>query len=144
LATYILFEGETLPLKSGVFDIAFAGCVFHHIPVGEHIALLREIRRVLSSKSGRLFLYEHNPLNPVTVHAVSTCVFDHDAVLIPSWKMRRRFKEAGYLDIAIRYRVFFPRFFAFLRFLEFRMWWLPLGAQYCVTGLASDAAEHRG
>ena len=46
-------------------------------------------------------------LNPLTVHAVSNCVFDDNAVLIPSWKMRRQFQEAGYSDIAVRYRVFF-------------------------------------
>jgi ubiquinone/menaquinone biosynthesis C-methylase UbiE len=143
-ASYTLFDGETLPLESGVFDIAFAACVFHHVPMAEHIALLRELRRVLSNNSGRLFLYEHNPLNPLTVYAVSTCVFDRDAVLIPSWKMRRQFQEAGYLDIAVRYRVFFPRFLAFLRFLEFRMSWLPFGAQYCVAGRVSNADEHRG
>ena len=140
LASYVLFEGETLPLQSGAFDVAFAACVFHHIPVADHIAVLREIRRVLSNSSGRLFLYEHNPLNPLTVRAVSTCPFDDKAVLIPSWRMRRQFQEAGYLDIAVRYRVFFPRSLALLRFLEFRMWWLPLGAQYCVAGRTSNAA----
>ena len=107
LASYVLFEGKTLPLKFGAVDMAFAACVFHHVPVSDHIALLREIRRVLSNNSGRLFLYEHNPLNPLTVHAVSNCVFDDNAVLIPSWKMRRQFQEAGYSDIAVRYRVFF-------------------------------------
>ena len=140
-ASYLLFEGETLPIKSGLFDIAFTACVFHHIPATKHIPLLREIRRVLSSNDGKLFLYEHNPLNPLTVHAVNTCEFDHDAVLIPSWKMRRQFQEAGYVDIEVRYRVFFPRSLAFLRFLEYRMSRLPLGAQYCVTGRASTSSE---
>jgi SAM-dependent methyltransferase len=141
LASYLLFEGETLPLKSGLFDIVFTACVFHHIPRTEHIALLREIRRVLSNNGGKLFLYEHNPLNPITVHAVNTCEFDHDAVLIPSWKMRKQFQEAGYVNVEVRYRVFFPRSFAFLRFLEFRLSRLPLGAQYCIVGLASNGSK---
>ena len=67
--SYVLFEGGSLPLKSGVFDIALAACVFHHIPGTEHIALLQEIHRVLSREAGRLFLYEHNPLNPLSLHA---------------------------------------------------------------------------
>jgi SAM-dependent methyltransferase len=143
IATYLLFEGETIPIKSGVFDIAFTACVFHHIPRAEHIALLREIRRVLSNNGGRLFLYEHNTLNPLAVHAVNTCEFDGDAVLIPSWKMRRQFQEAGYVDIELRYRVFFPRSLSFLRFLEFRLSRLPLGAQYCITGRVSNGSGPR-
>jgi SAM-dependent methyltransferase len=138
LASYVLFEGGTLPLRSDAFDIAVAACVFHHIPPTEHISLLEEIRRVLSKTSGRLFLYEHNPLNPLTVRAVRTCEFDRNAILIPSWRMRARLQKAGYAKVAVNYRVFFPRSLAFLRFLEFRMAHLALGAQYCVDGLAAS------
>jgi hypothetical protein len=56
---------------------------FHYVPCADHIGLLREIRRVLSKKAGRLFIYEHNPLNPLTLRAVRTCEFDRDAVLHP-------------------------------------------------------------
>jgi SAM-dependent methyltransferase len=138
LASYVLFEGGILPLRSDAFDIAVAACVFHHIPPNEHISLLQEIRRVLSKTSGRLFLYEHNPLNPLTVRAVRTCEFDRNAILIPSWRMRARLQKAGYAKVTVNYRVFFPRSLAFLRFLEFRMSYLPLGAQYCADGLASS------
>jgi ubiquinone/menaquinone biosynthesis C-methylase UbiE len=136
LADYVLFTGEPLPFASGVFHVAFSACVFHHIPTIEHLLLLRELRRVLSNRAGRLFLYEHNPLNPLTVHAVNTCAFDTDAVLIPSWKMRTKFTEAGYSNVTVCYRVFFPRFLKFMRFLEFRLPFLPIGAQYCVAGTA--------
>jgi SAM-dependent methyltransferase len=136
LADYVLFAGGTLPFEPGVFDVAFSACVFHHIPAIEHLLLLRELRRVLSRKAGRLFLYEHNPLNPLTVHAVNTCVFDSDAVLIPSWDMRKKFRNAGYSNVTVCYRVFFPRFLNFMRFLEFRLPFLPIGAQYCIAGTA--------
>jgi SAM-dependent methyltransferase len=136
LADYMLFTGATLPFESGVFDVAFSACVFHHIPAVEHLLLLGELRRVLSSRVGKLFLYEHNPLNPLTVHAVNTCAFDSDAVLIPSRKMRTKFQEAGYSNVAVYYRVFFPRLLKFLRFLEYRLPFLPVGAQYCITGTA--------
>jgi len=141
LASYVLFEGGTLPLRSDAFDIALAACVFHHIPPAEHIGLLQEIRRVLSKKSGRLYLYEHNPLNPLTARAVRTCEFDRNAILIPSWRMRARLRKAGYAKVSVRYRVFFPRSVAFLRFLELRMPYLPLGAQYCLEGLAAAADD---
>jgi ubiquinone/menaquinone biosynthesis C-methylase UbiE len=143
-AKYVVFQGTTLPLRSGSFDIAVAACVFHHIPSSEHVGWLREIRRVLANNGGRLFLYEHNPLNPLTARAVANCAFDRDAVLVPAWKMRKKFRAAGYADISLHYRVFFPRFLAPLRFLEFQMWWLPLGAQYCIVGLVPPlAAEAR-
>ena len=143
LASYVLFEGESLPLRSGAFDIAFAACVFHHIPAVEHITLLREIRRTLSKKSGRLFVYEHNPLNPLTVRAVRMCAFDRNAILIPAWRMRARLRKAGYSNVSVSYRVFFPRSLAFLRFLELRMLYLPLGAQYCVEGIAYDQTQKK-
>jgi SAM-dependent methyltransferase len=138
VAHYVLFEGGSLPLKSGVFDVAFSACVFHHIPCAEHVALLTEIRRVLSKQSGILYIYEHNLLNPLTLLAVNTCPFDRDAVLIPPWKMRRQFKNAGFSKISLGYRVFFPRPLKHLRFLEPRLGFLPLGAQYCITGSAAE------
>lgn len=50
----------------------FAACVFHHIDQREHAALLRELLRVLAS-GGIALVYEHNPYNPITRHAVNTC-----------------------------------------------------------------------
>ncbi len=135
-ADYVLFEGGNLPLRSEVFDIAFSACVFHHIPGAEHLALLQEIRRVLI-KGSRLYLYEHNPLNPLTLRAVNTCPFDQDAVLIPPWRMRRAFRDAGFDNLSLSFRVFFPRALKHLRFLESCLAFLPLGAQYCITGRAS-------
>jgi SAM-dependent methyltransferase len=135
-AHYVLFEGGSLPLKSEIFDIAFSACVFHHIQRAEHLALLREIRRVLAQDS-TLYLYEHNPLNPLTLRAVSSCPFDEDAVLIPPWRMRREFQNAGFCRVSLGFRVFFPRALKHLRFMEPRLGFLPLGAQYCISGQAS-------
>jgi SAM-dependent methyltransferase len=134
-ADYVLFEGASLPLKSQVFNIAFSACVFHHIPQAEHLQLLQEIRRVLV-KDSRLYLYEHNPFNPLTVRAVNTCPFDRNAVLIPPWSMRREFQNAGFCDVALGFRVFFPRTLKHLRFMEPCLSFVPLGAQYCIAGRA--------
>jgi SAM-dependent methyltransferase len=137
-ADYVLFEGAHLPLKSGVFDIAFSACVFHHIPAVEHVLLLREIHRVLSKNSGTLYLYEHNPFNRLTLRAVNSCPFDEDAVLITPWRMHRQFQNAGFSSIYLGYRVFFPHALKHLRFLEPSLGFLPLGAQYCITGRTSN------
>ena len=135
-AEFTHFDGRTIPFDDDTFDVALASCVFHHIPHDEHVALLAEIRRVLGPR-GRLFIFEHNPLNPLTRHAVNTCEFDEHAQLVRAPTMRRRVRDAGFADAAIRYRIFFPHVLRRLRQLEARMTWLPLGAQYYVVGRKS-------
>jgi ubiquinone/menaquinone biosynthesis C-methylase UbiE len=132
-ADFVHFEGEALPFKEHSFDVAFAACVFHHIEHIEHVRLLRELNRVLVS-GGRLLVFEHNPLNPLTVHAVNTCQFDENAVLIRCSNLEKNFNEAGFSQCTRRYRIFFPGFARALRPLEQYLAWLPLGAQYYVAG----------
>jgi SAM-dependent methyltransferase len=131
-AEFAHFDGHRIPYGDGTFDAALASCVFHHIPHEEHVALLSEIRRVLVP-GGRLFVFEHNPLNPLTRHAVNTCEFDEHAKLVLAPAMRRRARDAGFADAAVRYRIFFPHALRRLRPLEARLTWLPLGAQYYVA-----------
>ncbi len=128
-ATFVQFDGSTLPFPAQTFDIAFAACVFHHIDHREHVGLLKELRRVLAP-GGMAIIFEHNPLNPLTVRAVNSCPFDENAILIPAKIMRDRMIAAGYAAARIRYRIFFPRALRALRPLERLMTWLPLGAQY--------------
>jgi ubiquinone/menaquinone biosynthesis C-methylase UbiE len=130
------FDGRRIPYADGSFDVALASCVFHHIPHDEHVALLAEIRRVLAP-GGRLFVFEHNPLNPLTRHAVNTCVFDEHAKLILAPTMRRRVRDAGFAAADVRYRIFFPHALRRLRPLEAKLTWLPLGAQYYVAARKS-------
>jgi ubiquinone/menaquinone biosynthesis C-methylase UbiE len=130
------FDGRRIPYADDSFDVALASCVFHHIPHDEHVALLAEIRRVLTP-AGRLFVFEHNPLNPLTRHAVNTCVFDEHAKLILAPTMRRRVRDAGFAAADVRYRIFFPHALRGLRPLEARLTWLPLGAQYYVAARKS-------
>lgn len=135
-AEFAHFDGRKIPFEDGTFDAALASCVFHHIPHDEHVALLGEIRRVLRP-GGRLFVFEHNPLNPLTLHAVNTCEFDEHAKLMRAPTMRRRIRAAGYVDAAVRYRIFFPHALRGMRPLEAKLTWLPLGAQYYVVGRKS-------
>lgn len=125
------FDGRRIPYPDGAFDVALASCVFHHIPHDEHVALLAEIRRVLAP-AGRLYIFEHNPLNPLTRHAVNTCVFDEHAELVLAPTMRGRVRAAGFAAADVRYRIFFPHALRSLRPLEAKLTWLPLGAQYYV------------
>ncbi|MBX9965088.1 MAG: methyltransferase domain-containing protein [Burkholderiales bacterium] len=131
-ASFVQFDGQTLPFADGSFDIAFAACVFHHIEHDRHVHLLRELRRVLSP-DGTMWVFEHNPNNPLTVKAVNDCPFDANACLVQARQMRRRMLEAGFAEPRVRYRIFFPGPLRVLRKLEPTLVRLPLGAQYSVS-----------
>jgi SAM-dependent methyltransferase len=128
-ADYVRFDGAHIPFADNHFDIAYAMCVFHHIDHADHAAVLQELRRVLKP-SGSLFIFEHNPFNPLTVRVVNTCPFDENAHLIRAPQMKRRLLSAGFGSTQTRYRVFFPHFLRALRPLEGALAWLPLGGQY--------------
>jgi ubiquinone/menaquinone biosynthesis C-methylase UbiE len=130
-ATFVHFDGASIPYPDASFDIAFAACVFHHIDHRLHLGLFREIGRVLRP-AGAFFVFEHNPLNPLTVQAVRSCAFDVNARLIGGGTMKRRLAEAGFERAKLRYRVFFPHALARLRWMEDHLAALPFGAQYCV------------
>jgi len=130
-ADFRTFDGHNIPFETGYFDLVFTACVFHHIPPNEHVPLLGEIRRVMSS-GGSFFIFEHNPYNPLTVHAVNTCPFDENAVLIGARTLRKRLATAGFQNAGTTYRIFFPRTLSELRPLEKFLAKLPLGAQYYV------------
>lgn len=130
VAALVVFDGERLPFSDRSFDAAFVANVFHHIDPSEHDKHLADLYRVLSP-GGRLFLFEHNPHNPLTIYAVNTCEFDRDAQLVRPAAVRRRLNAAGFDQVEIRYRIFVPRFLRVLRPLENWIDWLPLGAQYC-------------
>jgi SAM-dependent methyltransferase len=129
---YLLIEGAGIPAEDGSFDVAFSACAFHHIPDTEHVFWLRELYRI-TRPGGLIVIFEHNPFNPFTVHAVNTCPFDLNAKLIKARDLTRRVEDAGWDEASVRYHLFFPRALAFLRFLELRLQWLPLGAQYSAS-----------
>ncbi len=133
-ANFVHFDGQKIPFPAGYFDTVYAMCVFHHIEHDEHISLLKELYRVLRT-GGNLFVFEHNPYNPLTVRVVNSCEFDENARLISGVEMKRRFSGAGFIQPKIKYRVFFPHLLNVLRRLEKFLTWLPLGGQYFVKGV---------
>lgn len=130
-ANFRHFDGLAIPFPSEHFDIVFVSCVLHHISHTLHLGALREINRVLR-RSGVVFIYEHNPFNPLTVHTVNNCVFDENAVLIQASRLSSTVSAAGFDCPEVRYRVFFPRALRLFRPLEKYLSWLPFGAQYSI------------
>jgi SAM-dependent methyltransferase len=126
---YLLIENDRVPSAADAFDVVFSACVFHHIAHEEHAMWLRELHRI-TKPGGLIAIFEHNPLNPLTVHAVNTCPFDVNAKLLFASNLAQRLAEAGWASPRIRYNLFFPRRLALLRPIEDKLGWLPLGAQY--------------
>ncbi|MCH5377178.1 MAG: class I SAM-dependent methyltransferase, partial [Planctomycetes bacterium] len=67
-AGFVCFDGSHLPFADQTFEIIFVACVLHHVAHSEHPAILSELRRILQPR-GHLFVFEHNPWNPLTRHA---------------------------------------------------------------------------
>ena len=129
-----LFDGNAIPIHDDAYDLVFTACVFHHIPHGKHIQLFKEIFRIIKP-GGLIIIFEHNPLNPLTVHAVNTCEFDENAALIKANTLEKRISAAGFIDSKITYRIFFPAIFRFLRGFERYLTKLPAGAQYYISAI---------
>jgi SAM-dependent methyltransferase len=127
------FHEHVADVPNESFGSAVVSGVLHHVPRAERKDMLVTVRDKLSS-GGRLFVFEHNPLNPVTRHVVRVCPFDVDVELVYPWHARRLLVDAGFRDVAVKYIVFFPRALRFLRSLEPKLDWLPLGGQIFVTG----------
>lgn len=128
-ANYVELIDENLPFADESFDLCFSACVFHHIPHAQHLHWLQELKRVTRS-NGMIIIFEHNPLNPLTVSAVRNCPFDENAVLIYAGEFSRSMKEAGWVQNEIIYRMFFPHLLSFARPVEKYLRKIPLGAQY--------------
>src|ERR1700733_6236875 len=129
MSTGLRIEDQRIPAQDNSFAMTFSACVFHHIPHEEHVDWLRELRRV-TRPGGMLGIFEHNPLNPLTVRAVNTCPFDENARLIPAKTLIRSMHEAGWVQPELCYHLFFPRALAGLRPIEKHLSWFALGAQY--------------
>ena len=130
---YAAGEGDVLPFGNGVFDAAFTSCVFHHVEPANRLHWAREIRRVLEP-GAPLFLFEHNPWNPLTVHVVKSIPFDEGVVLLRPGDTTRLLETAGFSASRPRYYFFFPAGLRALRPLERWLTRIPMGAQYYVVG----------
>ncbi|MBS1510381.1 MAG: class I SAM-dependent methyltransferase [Bacteroidetes bacterium] len=130
-ASFEVYDGSHIPVENDSQDIVFMAGVLHHVSFDLHDGLLQEICRVLK-KGGRLYVFEHNPLNPVTKHLVNTCVFDKDAKLLGNGYTKKLLQRNGFTIKNNRFIIFFPRkgMLSKLIFMERAMQWLPLGGQY--------------
>jgi ubiquinone/menaquinone biosynthesis C-methylase UbiE len=130
---FITHDGTRLPFPDEAFDVGFTANVFHHIPRADHLAWIRELRRVIRP-GGALLVFEHNPFNPLTRRSVRLCPFDEGVTLLRPRYTAELLRAGGFLPKRPHYYFFFPRFLGVLRPLEQFLSWLPVGAQYFVLG----------
>ncbi|MDD2799964.1 MAG: class I SAM-dependent methyltransferase [Methylococcales bacterium] len=114
-----------------LFDLIFVAGVFHHIPEAQRVDVAKTLFNRLSPR-GLLFVFEHNPYNPITRRIVSNCPYDEDAVLLKPSELQRILNEASIILENQAYCLFVPPSLSMLTWLENWLGWLPLGGQYWV------------
>jgi ubiquinone/menaquinone biosynthesis C-methylase UbiE len=116
-----------LNFKDHTFDIIFSAGTFHHIPFAMHKNYLNELLRVLKP-SGRLVIFELNPLNPLTVYTFKNNPIDAHAKMLNPWYAYNLTK--AFAKPTLKFICFFPKPLKWLRGIEFLFTKVPFGALY--------------
>lgn len=120
------------------YDLIVLCNVLHHVKPADREQLIRKVGSRLAV-SGKLVIFEHNPINPLTRWAVSQCPFDEDAILLSNTETRGYFRQGALRFLGRDYIVFFPRWLKWLRPFEPLLSWCSLGAQYVVVACKCSA-----
>jgi trans-aconitate methyltransferase len=116
---------------ANLFDLIFVAGVFHHVPVMQRAGVASKLFKRLSP-GGQLFVFEHNPFNPITRRIVNNCPYDEDAVLLRPSELKKVLSNAALAIEHQSYCLFVPPRFSVLARMESLLGWFPLGGQYLV------------
>jgi SAM-dependent methyltransferase len=130
---YHVYDGERLPHEAATVDVACSMGVVHHIRPERWSAFLAELMRV-TRPGGLIALVEPNLLNPLCRLGAARCEFDQDASFLRARQLRQLARAAGLKDVEVDYILFVPFRMPGRRSVERRLRWLPIGAQYIVSG----------
>lgn len=122
-----------LDMLDSDYGLIIVSNVLHHISPKSRLETINRLAE-MTSEGGKIFVFEHNPANPVTRMVVDRCPFDRDAVLLPPEETINLYTNSGYRLLRTDYIVFFPKWLSFLRSYESALFWCPIGAQYVVVG----------
>jgi len=125
-------DGARTPFADGQFDIATVSAVLHHVAVAERPAVYAELGRLLKP-GGRLYVFEHNPRNPLVRHVIARTPIDANAILLDANEVQEGLLDSARYEVETDYLMFMPPGIKFLRFVDRALAWLPLGAQYAVA-----------
>jgi len=125
-------QSARVPFGDACFDLAIISAVLHHIAPADRAGVYAAIHRSLRP-GGSLVVFEHNPWNPVTRYVVAHTPIDSNAILLSSRETRMGLQTAQFTNIRTRYLMFFPPRLRHLSAWEWRLGYLPVGAQYATT-----------
>jgi 2-polyprenyl-3-methyl-5-hydroxy-6-metoxy-1,4-benzoquinol methylase len=115
------------------YELVVLANVLHHVKPEERPNVISEAASHLCP-GGRMVIFEHNPLNPLTRWAVSHCPFDEGVALLWSSEVCALCSTELHL-VRTDYIVFFPRWLKGLRGFERFLSWCPAGAQHATVAL---------
>lgn len=128
------FDGNKIPFQKE-FDVVFIANVFHHIPRQQQLENMKDIFAHVK-KGGYIFIFELNPLNPMTVLVFqqNDRKFDPQSNMLTPFYMRKLLDTSGFEIESTNYSIFFPKTFSSLIPYEKYMTKLPIGAHYYFIG----------
>ena len=122
-------DATRLPLSNASMDVVCFAGVMHHLRPDAREPVLKEVGRILQP-GGLAMIFEHNPYNPLTRWVVSRSPLDRDASLVSLPALSRQVRDSGLELVRRQYTTFFPKPLSRLRFLEPKLSWCGIGAQY--------------
>lgn len=125
-------QGARTPFADGQFDIAVISAVLHHVPLADRPSVYAELGRVLKP-GGRIYVFEHNPRNPLVRYVIARTPIDRNAILLDAEEVRHGLLDSARYELETDYLMFMPPGIAALRGVDRLLTWLPLGAQYVVA-----------
>ncbi|HEY4170086.1 MAG TPA: class I SAM-dependent methyltransferase, partial [Reyranella sp.] len=88
-------DGARTPFADGRFDVVVISAVLHHVPPAERPAVYAELGRLLKP-NGRLYVFEHNPRNPLVRYVVARTPIDANAILLDAREVRQGLRDGRY------------------------------------------------
>jgi ubiquinone/menaquinone biosynthesis C-methylase UbiE len=134
-------------------DCVIINTVLHHIPQNEHEYWINGLYNILTKNENYIggegvsiiIIFEHNMKNPITKSVVKRSKIDENAIMLnPKYCKRlllNKFYDTKIRDkeiilkkdnVKLKYTYFSPWRNKFVELVESLLFWLPLGAQYCV------------
>ncbi len=130
---YRFYDGAELPFEDGCFDVVLAICVLHHVEPPQRPGFVAELARVVRP-GGLVTIFEHNPFNPLTRRAVSSCPVDVGVTLSSHRRTVGLLRAAGIADAQPRHYLFSPLGGSVGAAIDRLFTWLPMGGQYVAYG----------